>query len=195
MKQLALALLVTLPAVAALGDIDKNKTMGNPSAPVVVEVFSDFECPACKRFHDESLPLLMRDYVMTGKVYLVYRDYPLQMHKYSRQAASYAIAAAQFGFYQPVADALFHDQTTWSASGKVWDTVAKVLTSEQQRKVQATADGPGVLNELMTDMNAAAAERVDRTPTIVVSRGEKQYPLPGGGNYTFLKQLIDDLAK
>ena len=182
------------PAMAAVSDIDPNKTAGNPSAPVTIQIFSDFECPACKVFHDRSLPQLQRDYVATGKVYLVYREFPLPMHAHSREAASYAVAAARLSLYQPVADALFRDQVAWSANGKVWDTVASVLTPSQQKKVKA-ADDAFVLGEILRDVNAAHAVPVTSTPTLVVSRGARQYPVSGTLNYAILKRLIDDLSQ
>ena len=181
--------------MAAVSDFDPNKTAGNPAAPVTVQVFSDFECPSCKVFHDQTLPQLQRDFVATGKVYLVYREFPLPMHAHSREAANYATAAARFGFYQSVADALFRDQFAWSASGKVWDTVASVLTLAQQKKVKATADDASVLGEIQRDLNAGHAIPVPSTPTLVVSRGTKQYPVSGTLNYEILKSLINDLSK
>jgi protein-disulfide isomerase len=182
------------PAMAAVSDIDPNKTAGNPSAPVTIQIFSDFECPACKVFHDGTLPQLQRDFVATGKVYLVYREFPLPMHAHAREAASYAVAAARLSLYQPVADALFRDQVAWSANGKVWDTVASVLTPSQQKKVKA-ADDAFVLGEILRDVNAAHAVPVTSTPTLVVSRGARQYPVSGTLNYAILKSLIDDLSK
>src|SRR5690349_18786007 len=137
MKFSAVALAVLLPAMAAVPDVDPGKAIGSPSAPVTIQVFSDYECPSCKLFHDQTLPLIMRDYVATGKVYVIYRDFPLPMHKYSRQAADYACAAAHLQLFQPVADALFKNQQSWSNTGKVWECVASVLTESQQKKVQA----------------------------------------------------------
>jgi len=191
----AVALLLLWPAMAAVSDIDPNKTAGNPAAPVTIQVFSDFECPSCKVFHDQTLPQLQRDFVATGKVYLVYREFPLPMHAHSREAANYATAAARFGFYQSVADALFRDQVAWSATGKVWDTVASVLTLAQQKKVKATADDASVLGEIQRDVNAGHAIPVPSTPTLVVSRGVKSYPVSGTLNYEILKSLINDLSK
>jgi protein-disulfide isomerase len=189
------ALLLLWPAMAAVNDIDPNKTAGNPSAPVTVQIFSDFECPGCKAFHDNSLPQLQRDFVATGKVFLVYREFPLPIHAHSREAANYAVAAAHLSLYQPVADALFRDQTAWSANGKVWETVASVLTLSQQNKVKAAADGASVLGEILRDVNAGHAVPVTGTPTLVVSRGSKTYPVSGTLNYAILKSLIDDLLK
>jgi protein-disulfide isomerase len=189
------ALLSIWPAGAAVSDIDPNKTAGTPAAPVSIQVYSDFECPSCKLFHDQTLPLLQRDFVAAGKVYLIYREFPLPQHAHSREAADYATAAAHFGLYQPVADALFRDQVAWSVTGKVWETVASALTLSQQKKVKATADDASVLGEIQRDVNAGHAIPVPSTPTLVISRGVKRYPVSGTLNYAILKQLIDDLAK
>jgi len=191
----ALVLLLLWPAMAAVSDIDPNKTAGNPSAPVTVQIFSDFECPACKVFHERSLPQLQRDFVVTGRVFLVYREFPLPIHAHSREAANYAVAAAGLSLYQPVADALFRDQFAWSVNGKVWETVASVLTLSQQKKVKAAADGPSVLGEIVRDVNAGHAIPVGSTPTLVVSRGARQYPVSGTLNYEILKSLINDLSR
>jgi protein-disulfide isomerase len=195
MRLCTLALLSLWPAMAAVSDIDPAKTAGNPAAPVTVEVFSDFECPACKVFHDRTLPQLQRDFVATGKVYLVYREFPLSVHKYSREAANYAVAAARLSLYQSVADALFRDQVAWSANGKVWDAAASVLTPSQQKKVKAGADDASVLGEIMREVNMGHAVPIQSTPTLVVSSGAKRYPLSGTLNYEFLKSLIDGLSK
>ncbi len=53
--------------------------------------------------------MIVRDYVIPGKVVVISHEYPLNIadHKYSREAADYATAAARLDIYQPVADALF----------------------------------------------------------------------------------------
>ena len=65
------------------------KTFGNKNAPITMEVFSDYQCPSCGNFYEQTLkPLLGPDgYVAAGKVYLVHRDFPLEMHPYSAIAA------------------------------------------------------------------------------------------------------------
>lgn len=196
MKLSAFALIALLPCLAAsLGDIEKSKSIGNPGAPVRIDVYSDFQCPACKGFHEIVLPMLIRDYVVPGKVYVVSREFPLTMHPYSREAAGYAVAATQVGKYQQVADALFRTQAVWSTNGKVWDTVAAVLTPTEQKKVQALAKEPSVLTEVQQDVDAGNMIRINQTPTIFISKGQKRYPYagPGPDNYPFLRALIDDL--
>ncbi|MGP8243927.1 MAG: thioredoxin domain-containing protein [Bryobacteraceae bacterium] len=196
MKVCALALVALSMAGAAVPGLDPNQCIGTPSAPVTLEIFSDFECPACKVFHENVLPELMRDYVIPGKVFVASFEFPLPMHQYSRQAADYAVAAARVGMYMPVADALFRGQQSWSVSGKVWAAVAGVLNPAQQKRVQALAEDPGVLAEIRNEIDIGHRVPVNETPTIVVIRGARNIPITGGLiRYQFLKQLLDDLIQ
>src|SRR5256885_7770564 len=56
-------------AAATLQDVDPHKAFGSKSAPVVMEVFSDYQCPACKTLYTTTNRLLMDNYVSMGKVY------------------------------------------------------------------------------------------------------------------------------
>jgi protein-disulfide isomerase len=51
-----------------------DNAMGDPNAPIKIEEFSDFQCPFCERFHEETEPLLRQYYIDTGKVQFVYRS-------------------------------------------------------------------------------------------------------------------------
>jgi protein-disulfide isomerase len=196
MKLTAVAFVALLPCLAAsLADVEKAKSIGNPAAPVRIDVYSDFQCPACKGFHENVLPMLIRDYVAQGKVYVVSREFPLAMHPYSREAAGYAVAATQVGKYQQVADALFRTQAVWSTNGKVWDTAAAVLTPVEQKKVQALAKDPSVLTQVQQDVDLGNSLKINQTPTIYISKGTRRYPWPdpNPNNYAFLRAVIDDL--
>ncbi|MBZ5726586.1 MAG: DsbA family protein [Acidobacteriia bacterium] len=197
MKLYAVALAAVLPCLAAMPEVDKGKTLGSPSAPITIEVFSDFTCPHCKLLHDQTVPLLMKDYVVQGKVYLVSRDFPLNGpgHQYSREAFSYADAAARIGKYQAVADALYANQAAWAINGKVWDTVAAALSPADQKRVQTLAKDPGVAAEIQRELEEGTAAGVNSTPTLIVSAGIRRYPLPAPISYTFLRSLLDGLLK
>ena len=198
MKFHAVVFASLLPCLAAsLGVVDKAKMIGSPGAPVRIDLYSDFECPGCKAFHEGLLQAIVRDYVVPGKVYIVNHEFPLTMHPYSREAANLATAAAAIGKYQQVSDVLFLNQMSWGTSGKVWETVASVLTPAEQKKVQALAKEPAILAQVQQDVDAGQAMRIPQTPTIVVSRGKQQYTFPGPdpGNYPLLRSLIDGLLK
>ena len=193
MKLFALALAAAFPCLAQFPAPDPGKALGSPTAPITIEVFSDFTCPHCRHFHEEELPALMRDYVVKGKVYVVNRDFPLTGpgHQFSRPAAIYATAAARIGKYAPVADALFTNQGTWALNGQVWECVASVLSPADRTKVQALAKDPGVVAEVERELQEGLSTGVNSTPTLVVNRGGKRYPMPSTVDYSLLRQFLD----
>src|SRR5438094_6897734 len=113
-----------------------------------MDTFSDHHCPACKPLLMTTNRRLMDDYVSTGKVYLIHRDFPLPMHAHSRVAARYARAAAQIGKVEAVEQALFQNQEKWEQSGDVDGTVAAVLSPTEMAKVRALLKG-GTLDSLI----------------------------------------------
>jgi len=72
-----------------------------------METFSDFQCPACKQLYMGTSRQLNDNYVATGKVFAIHRDFPLPGHAYSRVAARYGRAAAQLGRLEQVEQVLF----------------------------------------------------------------------------------------
>ncbi len=76
-----------------------------------MEVFSDYECPSCRSLYENTLRPMINDYVASGKVYLIHRDFPLPMHKYGYEAARWINAAARVGQFQNVEAALYDNQT------------------------------------------------------------------------------------
>ena len=178
-----LALTALLPFVAVSADWDKDKIQGSPSAPVLIEVFGSFDCAHCKILHEGMVGQMVKDLVGPGKACLIAREFPLSgpYHKYAREAANMATAAARIGKYNQVADVLFKNQMAWAESGKVWDTVASVLTPAEQVKVKALANDPGVVAEVESDYQKGVASGFNETPTILVTyqKTGKKYPFIG----------------
>jgi len=194
MKLYAAMLMLLLPCLAALPEIDKNKAQGSPTAPVKLEVFSDFTCPHCKHFHEDTLPLLMKDYVIPGKVYIVDRSFPLQGHNFTREAFGFAVASARIGKYQQVADALYAQQANWATNGNVWAAVASALPSiADQKKVQDLSKDPGVMAEIDAEYKEGVESGINETPTLILTANGRRYNLPNAPNYQLLKSMIDGL--
>jgi protein-disulfide isomerase len=185
-----------LPATQAEGgvaDVDPHKAFGSKNAPITMEVFSDFQCPACKTLFLTTNRQLMDNYVSTGKVYLIHRDFPLPMHAYSRVAARYARAAAEIGRIEPVEKALFENQEKWEQSGDVDGTVAAVLSSAEMSKVRALVKG-GTLEPLIDkDVQLGQIYRVNQTPTTVFHSKGQTYPYSSAMSYEILRQFLDQL--
>src|SRR3989344_3394454 len=66
---------------AAAATADDDPVLGNQNAKVTIIEFSDYQCPFCRKFWTDTLPQIKKNYIDTGKVKLVYRDYPLDFHE------------------------------------------------------------------------------------------------------------------
>jgi protein-disulfide isomerase len=180
-------------SVESIPDVDPHKAFGSKTAPVTMEVFSDYQCPACKTLFSSTNRQLMDDYVSTGKVYLIHRDFPLPMHAHSRVAARYARAAAQIGKVEPVEQALFQNQEKWEQTGDVDGTVATALSPAEMAKVRALVKG-GTLEPLIDkDYALGQVYRVNQTPTTVFHSKGQTYPYSGVMTYEILKQFLNQL--
>jgi protein-disulfide isomerase len=194
----AVKLLSVVPVAAAVllagsgANVNGNE-YGDRKAPVMIEVFSDFQCPGCKAFHDNEFQRIMTDFVVPGKVYVVYRYFPLQMHPYGRPCAEYACAAARVGRYQKVADALFAQQQAIAASGRVEQVVDSVLTPTEAKAVKSLVKAPEVQSEIQTDIAEGGLVPVAGTPTLWVTHRGKSQAVSWPLNYTLFKSYIQAL--
>jgi protein-disulfide isomerase len=178
---------------AGVPDVDPHKAFGSKSAPITMEVFSDFQCPACKQMFKTTNQQLMDNYVNTGKVYLVHRDFPLPMHAYSRVAARYARAAGQLGKTEQAEQALFNNQEKWEQTGDVDGTLAGVFSSAEMTKIRAQAKGNSLDPVIDKDVAQGKLYNVNQTPTTVFHYKGQTYPYAGVMSYDVLKQFLDQL--
>ena len=91
---------------------------GEPSAPITIIEFADYQCPACQQFAKVIMPQVTMAYINNGLAKLVFHDFPLPGHPYAFLAARAARCAKEQGdqFYWPFHDQLFAHQPIWSAS-------------------------------------------------------------------------------
>jgi protein-disulfide isomerase len=173
--------------------VPAGKALGSPTAPVTLEVFSDYQCPSCKTLYEDTLKPLIHDYVFKGMVYLIHRDFPLAMHPHARAAAIYANASLRVNKYEIVCAALFRQQAVWAANGKIDDAIATVLTPAEMQKVRALIKDPQMSVEMEQDIALGVKARVNQTPTMIFTHKGRSYPITGAVNYSILRKFIDDL--
>src|SRR5258708_9104930 len=138
-------------------------------------------------------PRLREDYVRSGKVYLIPRDFQPAMPAHSRVAARYARAAAQLGKVESVEQALFVNQEKWEQNGDVDGTVAAVLSAAEMAKVRALVKGGTLDVAIDKDFALGQTYRVNQTPTTVFHCKGQTYPYAGVMSYDILKQFLDQL--
>jgi protein-disulfide isomerase len=196
MKLFVVALTAAAVALSAVPEPHKNKIAGFPNAPVRLELYGDFSCPHCRMVHEQFVPLLMKDYVTPGKAYLVFRDYVLNGpgHQYSKDAATYAAAAAQIGKYQTAADAIFKAQGAWLQNGQIWPVISMNFTPAEQKQIQGLLKSPTVAAEVKNDIDAGNLVPINQTPTLVIVAKGKRQPWTMWNNYPLLKSYLDSLV-
>lgn len=193
------------------------KAYGSSSAPIRMDVFTDYECPMCKNLYEQTLRPMIQDYVASGKVYLVHHDYPLNNieHKYSGQAARWANVAAQIGQFEAAEGALYNNQAAWSASGDVAKYLAAAMPSSDFRriaKIMDTCEPPGpkgqpdgviapphsceVDSYIEQDIQLGNQIPLTGTPTYIITyKGNRMPPGSGFVSWPLLKQFFDNLLR
>jgi len=169
------------------------RTVGPVTAAVRIDLFSDFECPACKALHEQTVTRVKEDFARQGKIRLVHHDFPLPQHKQARRAATLAAAADKLGKFDVVADALFKQQETWSKSGSVDDVVDSVLTPAERKKIDELAKDPAIAKNIEQDIQLGNRMQVNSTPTMVITHNGKPSPVVGVVSYQVLSKYLNSL--
>lgn len=145
---------------------------GNPNATVVLVEFSDMQCPSCRRGNETVEQILLR---YEGKVRLIFRHYPLDIHPKARLFAQAAEAAHRQGKFWEMQDLIFNEQ---DASEKRLEEFARSLglNMEQFRKDMKSKE---VQEAIVNDLVAGQRYGVNSTPTYFLFVGEKGRMIQG----------------
>jgi protein-disulfide isomerase len=152
-----------------------GQSIGDPNAPVKIEEYSDFQCPYCKVFHDETLPLILRDYVQTGLVYFTFHNFPVadsrSATKESTNAAKASVCAAQQGEFFGFHDLLFANQTGENigdfAEQRLY-AMAKVAGLDAD-SFDACYGDPATADAVDQDKAAGLRAGIDSTPSFLIN--------------------------
>ncbi len=170
---------------AAQIDIAGSPFLGNPDAPVTVVLFSDFQCPYCAKMEDTVARLLA---AYPEEVKVVFKHFPLRMHRYAGLAALAAIAAQQEGKFWQFHDRLFAAQKELSQQKIL--AIAKEVGLDEKAFIAAIGSAE-VKERLARDMAEGKKAGVTGTPTVFVNGREPDKP-----SFEAIKKLIDaELAK
>lgn len=158
-----------------------------------METFSDFQCPACKQLYLGTTRQLTDNYISTGKVFAIHRDFPLPGHAYSRIAARYGRAASQLGKLEQVEQVLFQNQEKWEQTGDVDGTVASAFTPAEMGKIRALVNSPAIDAAIEKDIALGKTYAVNQTPTTIIHYKGQTFPVTGVVNYDALHSFLDQL--
>jgi len=111
-----------IASVNAEDFVDDDPVLGNDNAKLTIVEFSDFQCPFCKRARDDAIKQIEEQYIKTGKVKLVYRDFPLtSIHPMAQKSAEAAECADDQGKFWEYHDVIFERQASLNINSlKQW---------------------------------------------------------------------------
>lgn len=161
-----------IPA-ADLAEMLSEKVLGSPAATVSIIEYSSLTCPHCATFHASTLPQIKAAYIDTGKVKVVYRDFPVpgaSTQAVAMAAAGLARCAGNARYFEAV-DALYRTQATWTASTNPYSGMKQVVASlgmpsEKMDACMASTDIQNEINRVMAE--ARTTYNVSGTPTFVI---------------------------
>lgn len=185
-------LLCTAPAGAQ--DPLASRSKGSPTAPVTVYEMSDFECPFCKRFADETFPTIEREFINTGKVRWVYVHFPIpQLHPNAVAAAELASCAARQDKFWPVHDRLFATQEEWAAlkdPAPFFLAMAKAQRVNEAQLTRCLQSGEG-RREVQSDAAGAVKAGASSTPSFYIEGGM----MSGAHPIEVFRPILDSIVK
>jgi protein-disulfide isomerase len=169
-----LAAPVAPPAPAPTSDRVKltNLTgyiIGKPDAPLTMVEFTDLQCPFCRVYHVTTFEQLKKDYIDTGKVRYISRDFPLEaIHPFANVAARAARCAGDQGkFWEMRHTILANNQTIGKDVFAAFAQDLKLNASEFQR---CTSDATKYQDELKKDLAEGIAAGINGTPSFIIGR-------------------------
>ena len=176
--------------------IDDDPLMGNQKARLVLVEFSDFQCPFCARFVHETFPEIEKDYIKTGKLKYVFRDFPISSaHKDAFKAALAAGCALDQGKFWEMHDRLFENQTAFTVYNLTRNAEAIGLNKE---KFQKCLNNNEYETEIQNDFADGLKAGVNQTPIFFLGLTEPKSPkvkvltvITGAKPYAVFKAAID----
>ncbi len=148
---------------------EDDPTLGDSGAPVTVVMFSDMECGFCRAFFEQKFAKLKTDYIETGKVYFIHRDFPnYQLHKNALPAALALECANESGKFWEMHEKLLENVMYWNV-----DNTKPVLTSFGEglgvKKLSACMENDDTLKQVGTDYYEGQQLKIRGTPTFFVN--------------------------
>ena len=176
---------------------DNDPVIGNPDAQITIIEFSDFQCPFCARFHIQTLPSILEEYIDQGKVKLVFRDFPIQnIHPNALPASAAAECANEQGKFKEMHDRLFENQKEWSGQEtanavSLFSQYASEIELEQEIFDACLTNGK-YIEEIRNDLNDGRAYGVSGTPGFFIGNDQIGYvELKGAQPFESFKKIID----
>lgn len=173
--------------------------LGNDDAPIVIVEYSDFQCPFCRSWFNDSKSRLQTEYIDTGKVQLVYKDFPLSFHPMAQPYAEAARCAGDQGKFWEFHDKIFEEQSKFGQG-----TINNITTDDVKKwaanfglnttEFNSCLDTSKYSATIQSNFSDGSAAGVSGTPSFIIgTRDGTGQLLVGAQPYSNFKSAIDAL--
>jgi protein-disulfide isomerase len=186
------------------GDVtraDLARITGDSAAPLWLVVVSDFQCPYCKTWEDQTAPAIVRDYVRTGRVRMAFVNLPLSIHPNAQPAAEAAMCAGAQDKFWPVHDAIFATQQRWASASdapRIFDSLA-IAAGVDAAPFRSCVSAGTMRPLVQADAQKASASGVQSTPTFLISSQSRPAARPaaiqGAAPEASFRAVLDSMLR
>lgn len=184
--------------------IDDDAVLGEANAKVTMIDFTDYECPFCKKYVDETFAQIKKDYIDSGKIKYVVRDLPLSFHQNAHKEAQAAECAREQGgdeTYFKYHDEIFK-RTTSNGTGLALDQLSVIANylGLDDDALQSCLDSEKYKAEVDKDLADASTVGASGTPTFFIGKSNNSgtitgTKLVGAQPFSAFKAIIDQQLK
>ena len=170
-----------------------DMALGPKDAPVTITEYASMTCPHCAAFNADVFPKLKTEFIDTGKIRYIFREFPLDIKAAAGSMLSRCIAKDDASKYFAVTDMLFRQQNDWVMKNTT-ETLTRIGNQAglSQPQVEACLKDQSLLDKIVADQKyAGEVLKVDSTPTFFIN-GEK---IKGEAKFEDLKKKIDPLLQ
>ncbi|MEW6148479.1 MAG: DsbA family protein [Bradyrhizobium sp.] len=170
-----------------------DMALGPNDAAVTITEYASMTCPHCATFNEQVFPKIKKEYIDTGKVRYIFREFPLDIKAAAGSMLSRCIANGDAPKYFAVTDMLFRQQNDWVMKNTT-ETLTRIgkQAGLTQQQVEACLKDQALLDKIAADQKYASdVLKVDSTPTFFIN-GEK---IKGETSFEEFAKKINPLLK
>lgn len=178
--------------------VDDDAVLGDKNAKVTVVEFTDYQCPFCGRHFTNTYGQLKKDYIDTGKIKYVVRDFPLSFHPHAQKTAEATECADDQKKFWEMHDKIFETQAAWSNSTDIVPTLKQYAADLKLNTstFNTCLDSGKYKDEVQKDMADGTASGVNGTPGFwVLGPNGKTQQISGAVPLANFQQAIDPMLQ
>lgn len=150
----------------------QTKSMGNEDAPIKMLEFASLTCGHCAKFHNEVFPVIKEKYILTGKIYFTYKDFPLD--KFALKASIISRCSGNDNYFKFL-DVFYKKQSSWTRTKDPFKSLLKIakIGGIKDEEIKVCVGNKSIEDGLLKDrLNSSKKYDITATPTLYFN-GEK----------------------